>query len=101
MIKSSFNNSEFEFVKIKGCKFTNISFKRVSFKPSYDELTRNTRLCRFENIEFINCKFDNCSCVGVEFRNVKFINCSGVECLKELSIFRDCEFIENDELESL
>lgn len=101
VIKSYFNNSEFSFVVMKDCKFTDISFKRVSFKPSYDELTGNTRLCRFENVEFINCKFDNSTCVGVEFINTKFINCSGIEYLKKLSTFRDCEFIENEELESL
>lgn len=95
VIKSYFNNSEFSFVEMKDCKFFDISFNRVSFKPSYDELTGDTRLCRFENIEFINCKFDNSTCVGVEFRNVKFINCSGVEYLKELSTFRDCKVIEN------
>lgn len=101
VIKSSFNNSKFTIVKIKDCKFTDTSFEGSSFKPSFDELTGVTNLCRFENIEFINCKFDNCICVGVEFRKVKFINCSGVECLKVLSTFRDCEFIENEEVESL
>lgn len=99
--KCYFSDSRFKSVKIKDCKFTDVSFEGSTFKPSLDELTGVTHLCRFENIKFINCKFDSCTCIGVEFRNVKFINCSGVECLKELSTFRDCEFIENEELESL
>ncbi|WP_066347646.1 pentapeptide repeat-containing protein [Aliarcobacter cryaerophilus] len=100
VIKSYFNNSKFSFVVMKDCKFTDISFERVSFEPSYDELTGNTRLCRFENVEFINCKFNNSTWVGVEFINTKFINCSEIEYLKKLSTFRNCEFIENEELES-
>jgi len=98
--KCFFNNSEFRSVEIKNCKFTDISFKGSSFDSLYDELVNEIRLCKFDNIEFINCKFDNCTCIDVEFKKVKFINCSGVECLKELSTFRDCEFIENEELES-
>lgn len=97
-----------QYIEFHNCVFEKVTFEQIQTEKIFQNVV--FKECNFSNVKmysssFVSVTFDHCNMIGADFSCSTFLNTKIYHCLAHYSnfnqvIWKACELVENDFLES-